>query len=61
MNKISQIFCDAFSIKSQRGVTAVEYGLLAAGVAIAIATAVALLGTNLTNLFNSVATRITSP
>ncbi|MFH0290809.1 Flp family type IVb pilin [Vibrio owensii] len=40
------------------GVTAIEYGLIAAGIAVAILTAVNLVGTNLTALFNEVATEV---
>jgi pilus assembly protein Flp/PilA len=38
-----------------RGATAVEYGLMVALIAAVIITAVALIGTNLNTLFNSVA------
>ncbi len=38
-----------------RGVTSVEYGLMVALIAIVIITAVALVGTNLSALFNNVA------
>ena len=38
-----------------RGVTSVEYGIMVALIAIVIITAVALVGTNLTTLFNDVA------
>lgn len=37
------------------GATAIEYGLIAASIAVVIITAVQLLGTNLTTIFNSVA------
>jgi pilus assembly protein Flp/PilA len=40
---------------SERGATAVEYGLMVALIAIVIIVAVALLGGNLSALFNSVA------
>jgi len=43
---------------SEKGVTALEYGLLAAMIAVGIATAVGTLGGNLTDVFNSVATNI---
>jgi pilus assembly protein Flp/PilA len=39
----------------ERGATAVEYGLMVALIAVAIVTAVTLVGTNLTTLFNNVA------
>ena len=47
-----------FSLDSESGVTAIEYGLIAALIAVAIITAVALVGTNLTNTFNAVASKL---
>jgi pilus assembly protein Flp/PilA len=44
--------------KSEAGVTAIEYGPIAALVAMAIVTAVTLVGTNLTTVFNGVATKV---
>ena len=41
--------------KDESGATAIEYGLIAAGISVAIITAVQLVGTNLTGTFNSVA------
>jgi pilus assembly protein Flp/PilA len=41
-----------------RGASAVEYGLLVALIAAVIITAVTLIGTNLTSIFNSVANAI---
>jgi pilus assembly protein Flp/PilA len=45
-------------MKAEDGVTAIEYGLIAALVAVAIITAVTLVGTNLSTLFNKVATSV---
>ncbi len=42
-------------VKNESGATAIEYGLIAASIAVVIITAVQLLGTNLTATFNSVA------
>ncbi len=42
-------------VKSESGVTAIEYGLIAALVAVAIITAVTLVGTNMGTLFTNVA------
>jgi len=39
----------------ERGVTSVEYGLMVALIAIVIITAVALVGTNLSTLFDNIA------
>jgi pilus assembly protein Flp/PilA len=44
----------------EEGVTAVEYGLIAALIAVAIVTAVGGIGTALNTQFGSVATHITS-
>jgi pilus assembly protein Flp/PilA len=43
------------AVRSEQGATAVEYGLMVALIAIVIIVAVALLGNNLSGLFNSVA------
>ncbi len=43
---------------NKSGATAIEYGLIAAGIAVAIIVAVGLLGDNLSALFTTVATEI---
>lgn len=45
-------------VKADEGVTAIEYGLLAALIGIAAIAAVTLVGTNLTAKFNAVATAL---
>jgi len=45
-------------IREERGATAVEYGLMVALIAAAIITAVTLIGTNLTTLFNNIAAKL---
>jgi pilus assembly protein Flp/PilA len=42
-------------LRNDSGATAIEYGLIAAGIAVVIVTAVKLVGTNLTGTFNTVA------
>lgn len=42
--------------KDESGATAIEYGLIAAGIGVAIATVVGQVGGQLNTLFNSVAT-----
>ncbi len=42
-------------LKDEEGVTAIEYGLLASLIAVAVITAVTLIGTNLNTTFASVA------
>lgn len=44
--------------KDESGATAIEYGLIAAGIAVVIITAVNLVGTNLTSIFNDVANKL---
>lgn len=41
--------------------TAIEYGLIAAGIAVAIISVVGLVGTNLKNTFQGVADGVASP
>jgi pilus assembly protein Flp/PilA len=48
----------AFDIKNQKGVTAIEYGLIASLVAVVIITAVTLVGTNLSTTFNTIAGKL---
>jgi len=45
-------------LKDESGATAIEYGLIAAFIAVAIITAVTTLGTNLTTTFTDVGTKI---
>ena len=47
-------------IREEEGATAIEYGLIASLIAVIIITAVALIGTNLSGTFNSVATHVKS-
>ena len=52
MEKIKRFF------KEEEGVTAIEYGLIAAGIAVAIITAVWAVGTDLSALFNTIAGKL---
>ena len=45
-------------LTDESGATAIEYGLIAAGIAVAIIAAVQFLGTNLSSTFNEVGTAI---
>jgi pilus assembly protein Flp/PilA len=42
-------------VSDESGATAIEYGLIAAGIAVVIITAVNLIGTNLTGKFDTIA------
>jgi pilus assembly protein Flp/PilA len=44
--------------KDESGATAIEYGLIAALIAVVIITAVTTVGTNLQTTFNTVATKL---
>jgi pilus assembly protein Flp/PilA len=45
-------------LRDQSGATAIEYGLIAAGIAVAIVTVVASIGTSLNTTFGSVSTAL---
>jgi pilus assembly protein Flp/PilA len=45
-------------MRNEDGATAIEYGLIAALIAVAAVTVMATVGTNLSSVFNSVATRL---
>jgi pilus assembly protein Flp/PilA len=48
-------------IRDEEGVTAIEYGLLASLIAVAIIVGAGLLGTNLNGLFNYIAGEVAAP
>jgi pilus assembly protein Flp/PilA len=56
-NVVSKV---AAAVRSNKGISALEYGILAAVIVGAIATAAATLGTDLSNAFNLVGSKITS-
>ena len=45
-------------VRDESGATAIEYGLIAAGISVVIITTVQLVGTNLNGVFNAVATAL---
>lgn len=47
-------------LKDEDGVTAIEYGLIAALIAVAIIAAVGFIGTNLNVIFNHIAGKLTT-
>ena len=46
-------------VKDESGATAIEYGLIAAGIAVAILTAIQAVGGSLTGLFNKISGDLT--
>jgi len=61
MRRISKSVANWLSIESERGVTAIEYGLIASLIALAIIVGATLLGTNLNALFNYIAGKVAAP
>ncbi len=56
------IYCAINSFWSEEdGVTAIEYGLLAALVGVAIITAATLMGTKMSEMFTGIANKLTAP
>lgn len=58
MNNLSMVIRSF--LKDEEGVTAIEYGLIAALIAVAIIVMVALVGDKLNNVFNCVAQYLSS-
>ena len=56
MNKFISRF-----LKDELGATAIEYGLIAAGIAVVIIAAVTAVGTNLTTTLSTAATAVATP
>jgi pilus assembly protein Flp/PilA len=61
MRRISTKVANLLAIKSERGVTAIEYGLIASLVALAIIVGATLLGVNLNALFTYMAGKVKPP
>jgi pilus assembly protein Flp/PilA len=61
MRRVSRVVARWAAIKSERGVTAIEYGLIASLVALAIIVGVTLLGVNMNELFNYIAGKVKPP
>ncbi len=55
MPRMIRALLSALALPSKQGVTAIEYGLIAALIAVAIIAAVTVLGVDLTATFNMVA------
>ncbi len=47
-------------VRCEKGATAIEYGLIAAGIAVAISVIVFAVGTDLVNLFSGIGAKIVS-
>jgi pilus assembly protein Flp/PilA len=58
MKRLAQTLLARFAISNEDGVTAIEYGLIAALIAVVIITGVTLIGTNLSTTFNTIAGKL---
>lgn len=58
MRNVAKTVARYLSIESEKGVTAIEYGLLASVISLAIIVAATLVGTNLNAVFNTIATKL---
>ena len=58
LSRLVKLQLKATALRNDRGATAVEYGLMVALIAIVIIAAVTVLGTNLSSLFQRVATTV---
>ena len=61
MRNLSKQLAGWLCIDSESGVTAIEYGLIASLVAIAIIIGITLVGTNLNGLFNYIGGKVAAP
>jgi len=60
MRELSRKVATWFAVDSESGVTAIEYGLIAALIAVVIIAAVTTVGTNLTTVFTTIGTKLAS-
>jgi pilus assembly protein Flp/PilA len=58
LRRTSRALAGLLAIRSEKGVTAIEYGLIASLIALAIIAAVTLVGTNLNTLFGTIAGKL---
>lgn len=58
MKRFAQTLSRALAVNDKKGVTAIEYGLIASLIAVVIITAVTLVGTNLSTTFNTIANKL---
>ena len=61
MRKVSRAVARYLTLESEKGVTAIDYGLIAALIALAIIVGVTLVGVNLNSLFNYIGGKVAPP
>ena len=58
MKRFTQMLKTVLFVTDEKGVTAIEYGLIASLIAVVIITAVTLVGTNLSTTFSTIAGKL---
>jgi pilus assembly protein Flp/PilA len=58
MSRYAKIIARWFGVESEKGVTAIEYGLIASLIAVVIIAAVTLIGTNLNTVFGKISAQL---
>jgi len=58
MHRLAISLAKMLDVNNKKGVTAIEYGLIASLIAVVIITAVTLVGTNLSTSFNTIANNL---
>jgi pilus assembly protein Flp/PilA len=58
MKQVAQAISKKFGITDEKAVTAIEYGLIAALISVAIVGVLTTVGTNLSTIFNTIATKL---
>lgn len=61
MRKIALKIARYLSLDSEKGVTAIEYGLIASLIAVAIIASITIVGTNLSAIFTYISGKLTVP
>ena len=61
LRNVSRTVANCLQVKSEEGVTAIEYGLIASLIGLAIIVGVTLVGTNLNGLFNYIGGKVAAP
>ena len=61
MRRFSRKVALWLAVDSEQGLTAIEYGLIASLVAVAIIVGITLVGTNLNGLFNYIGGKVAAP
>ncbi len=61
MRNLAKVVAGWLSLDSESGVTAIEYGLIAALIALSIIAGVTLTGTHLAGIFNYIAPKLAAP